>query len=73
MQTFFSALAMAVVWISAPAPSAFAQGRIEDLTVPAPALAGNLVGTAEIQQGAIYLPPSYRRASGRRRFCGTLP
>lgn len=41
-------------------------GRVENASVVAPALAGNRLGTATTQHAAVYLPPSYARADGRR-------
>ncbi len=65
MRLLFAAVAFALACFFAPA-TAFAQSRIEEVTVPAPSLANNLIGTPTEQIAAVYLPPSYRRASGRR-------
>lgn len=40
-------------------------GTVIDVTVSAPALAGNLLGTPDVQSAAIYLPPSYERQTDR--------
>ena len=40
--------------------------RIEMTEVPAPALAGNLLGSPDVQRAAVYLPPSYDQAPARR-------
>lgn len=41
-------------------------GSVEDLQVPAPSLAGNLLGDPAIQRVLVYLPPSYQRETTRR-------
>lgn len=41
-------------------------GSVEDLQVPAPSLAGNLLGDPTTQRVLVYLPPSYQRETGRR-------
>ena len=41
-------------------------GRVVEVEVPAPSLAGNLLGTHEVQGAAIYLPPSYDATPSRR-------
>ena len=46
--------------------AAYAQGRAEEVTVPAPSLAGNLVGTPAAQSATVYLPPSYDATKKRR-------
>ena len=43
------------------AAPALAQSRVVDVQIPAPALQGNLLGTATVQAGSVYLPPSYGR------------
>ena len=43
-----------------------AGGRVVEIDVPAPALAGNLLGTPDIQGVAVYLPPGYDQQSDRR-------
>jgi S-formylglutathione hydrolase FrmB len=51
----------------ATAATASAEGeRIKLAEVPAPSLAGNLLGSSDVQRAAIYLPPSYDRVPGRR-------
>ncbi|MBW3098903.1 alpha/beta hydrolase [Pseudohoeflea coraliihabitans] len=42
-------------------------GRVVEVEIPAPALAGNLLGTRDVQTAAIYLPPSYD-STGERRY-----
>ncbi|MGJ8571145.1 MAG: alpha/beta hydrolase [Hoeflea sp.] len=37
-----------------------------EIEVPAPALVGNLLGTSDIQDAAVYLPPSYESELDRR-------
>jgi S-formylglutathione hydrolase len=66
MRMLLAAAALAAAWLLAPSGAAFAQGRIEEVQVAAPSLANNLIGTPAEQTAAIYLPRSYRRASGRR-------
>lgn len=41
-------------------------GRVVDIEVPAPALAGNLIETPDIQGAAVYLPPSYDQRPEQR-------
>lgn len=57
-------------WLVAPGPGlASAQaptGATREIQVPAPSLAGNLVGTETTQAAAIYLPPSYASSPQRR-------
>jgi hypothetical protein len=48
-----------------PASTPDPRGRYRIDTVPAPALAGNLIGEALEQQVAIYLPPSYDTSDKR--------
>ena len=55
------ALALAIT-----ATPALAQSRIVEVQIPAPSLNGNLLGTASVQAGSVYLPPSYGR--GHRRY-----
>ena len=43
-----------------------AAGRTVLVDVPMPALAGNLLGTSDVQSAAVYLPPSYDREPERR-------
>lgn len=43
-----------------------AESAIQEVVIPAPSLAGNLVGTPTTQAGAVYLPPSYGDEKGRR-------
>lgn len=68
MGKLFVMAALALAWLSAPVPEASAQarGRIDDIRIAAPSLQNNLVRTETEQNVAVYLPPSYRRASNRR-------
>lgn len=43
-----------------------AAGRVIEIEVPAPALAGNLLGTPDSQSAAVYLPPSYDQQPDHR-------
>lgn len=43
-----------------------AQGRVAEVEVPAPALEGNLMGSATTQAAAIYLPPGYDADKAKR-------
>lgn len=43
-----------------------ATGRVVEVEVPAPALAGNLLDTPDVQNAAVYLPPSYDSDDARR-------
>ena len=40
--------------------------RIVEVDVPAPSLAGNLLGTQGVQSVAVYLPPSYSKQPDHR-------
>jgi S-formylglutathione hydrolase len=60
---------IAFVWVSftsgqVPQPAGI--GTIEELQVPAPSLAGNLIGDPAIQGVHVYLPPGYKRDTTRR-------
>jgi pimeloyl-ACP methyl ester carboxylesterase len=61
---------LAVLLCAAPTNGQVAATRptsqLLEVEVPAPALAGNLLGTAGLQGAAVYLPPSYATASKRR-------
>lgn len=59
-------LAQAAAQAPAPTPAAAPAGRVVELEVPAPSLAGNLVGTADVQQASVYLPAGYDAAPARR-------
>lgn len=41
-------------------------GSLEQLNVPAPSLAGNLLGDPALQQVFVYLPPTYRKDATKR-------
>jgi S-formylglutathione hydrolase FrmB len=58
--------AMVLACICGMTASAFAQSRSEVVTIPAPSLAKNLVGTSDAKLATVYLPPSYDSASARR-------
>lgn len=59
-------LALALASPALPAAVEDAAGRIVSLAVPAPALEGNLLGTATVQEAAVYLPPGYDDEAERR-------
>lgn len=42
------------------------RGRVVEVEVPAPSLAGNLMGSATTQRAAVYLPPGYDGIGDRR-------
>lgn len=61
-KTCFSfAIALALLSFAPPAALALAPdtSRVVEIDVPAPSLAGNLLGTATTQGAAVYLPPGY--------------
>jgi S-formylglutathione hydrolase FrmB len=66
----FAALALIVSLCAlAPAlaqPAPLPTSQVLEVEVAAPSLAGNLLGTATVQQAAIYLPPSYSTQVSRR-------
>ena len=64
MRTFRLLLPFAV--LIAAAPLAAQQSQVLEVDVPAPALAGNRVGSETTQSAAIYLPPGYTRETSRR-------
>ncbi|MDF1607806.1 alpha/beta fold hydrolase [Hoeflea sp. YIM 152468] len=72
MQRFLCALFLVSLLILGMREASVAQsssgtaGRVVEIEVPAPALAGNLLGTSEIQEVAVYLPPSYESDADRR-------
>ena len=47
-------------------PASDTVGHVVEVAVPAPALAGNLLGTADVQEAAVYLPPGYDSEPDRR-------
>jgi S-formylglutathione hydrolase FrmB len=57
-------LAAAAFAQAVPAPAA--GGKLEDLQVPAPSLAGNLLGDPTTQHIFVYLPPGYDRQPAKR-------
>jgi S-formylglutathione hydrolase FrmB len=73
-------LAAALVWTASPAPlaetarrpqavqhpSAIRAGTLTEVTVPARALEGNLLGDPPSSRVAVYLPPSYQSSPSRR-------
>lgn len=61
-----TALVFGVPGLSLAQSSPDANSRVVEVEVPAPALAGNLLGTSEMQDAAIYLPPSYDSDPDRR-------
>jgi S-formylglutathione hydrolase FrmB len=66
MRYLAAAFVAMLVCVVALSGNAAAQGRVEIVQVPAPSLAGNRLGTAPEQTAAVYLPPSYHAATGRR-------
>ncbi|WP_265563111.1 alpha/beta hydrolase-fold protein [Sphingomicrobium arenosum] len=69
--TYRAMLAAATMSLAAPAlaePMANdgQVGEIHEITIPAPSLAGNLLGTPTTQKAQIYLPPSYESDPERR-------
>ena len=52
--------------ISAQTAQAAMVGSLEDLQVPAPSLAGNLLGDPTVQRVFVYLPPTYKKETARR-------
>lgn len=59
-------IAIAIPSIAAPQSAGDIAGRVVEVEISAPSLAGNLLGTPETQGAAVYLPPSYDREPGRR-------
>lgn len=61
---------LAVLLCAAPtngqAPAGEVASQILEVEVPAPSLDGNLMGSATVQEAAIYLPPSYEADPERR-------
>jgi S-formylglutathione hydrolase FrmB len=63
-------LACIAVSVSAP-KTALAQsaeepaGTVVEVDIPAPSLTGNLLGTADVQTAAVYLPPGYDQQTDR--------
>ena len=51
---------------SAGQPASQPKSQLVEVEVPAPALEGNLLGSATVQGAAVYLPPSYALDSERR-------
>jgi S-formylglutathione hydrolase FrmB len=52
--------------VHAQATARAAAGTLEDLQVPAPSLAGNMLGDPTTQHVFIYLPPSYKTETAKR-------
>lgn len=67
--SFFTAAAL-ILFVSLGATGQTAkavnQGSLEELTAPAPSLAGNLLGDPASQKVFVYLPPSYKTESAKR-------
>jgi S-formylglutathione hydrolase len=70
LRSSFSLFTFFILFISvaraqtgAPAASV---GSVEDLRVPAPSIAGNLLGDPAVQRVFVYLPPSYKRETTKR-------
>ncbi|GAB5510238.1 MAG: alpha/beta hydrolase family protein [Hyphomicrobiales bacterium] len=64
-------LSLVVLAISAPSAAVaqsteHATGHVVEIEVPAPSLAGNLLGTPDSQSAAVYLPPSYDQQNNHR-------
>jgi S-formylglutathione hydrolase len=58
---------IALLWVAALSPRAQTPaGSLEDLHIDIPSLKGNLLGDPSIQHVAVYLPPSYSTAKGKR-------
>ena len=72
MQQSLAALLFQVLMIAAAPGFSVAQSardagsRVVEIDVPAPALAGNMLDTPDIQGAAVYLPPRYDREPDRR-------
>lgn len=62
---FAALVVLSVGAAGADAPQA-PSGTIERVTVPGPALEGNLEGSPSDRQVVVYLPPSYRTEATRR-------
>ncbi|NND93062.1 MAG: alpha/beta fold hydrolase, partial [Granulosicoccus sp.] len=62
----FGALNLGMPGLSVAQSSPDTAGRVVEVAVPAPALAGNLLGTPDIQDAAVYLPPGYDIDPGLR-------
>ena len=70
-QSLAAFLFKAVILFATPGPSVAqssgdAGGRVVEIDVPAPALAGNLLDTPDVQGAAVYLPPGYDQQPDRR-------
>jgi S-formylglutathione hydrolase FrmB len=61
----FSQLALLTATLNGQVP-ARAAGTLEDLQMPAPSLAGNLLGDPTAQHVFVYLPPSYKTEIAKR-------
>lgn len=70
-QSLAALLFQAVIMLAAPGFSAAQSagdtgGRVVEIDVPAPTLAGNMLDTPDIQGAAVYLPPGYDLQPDRR-------
>jgi S-formylglutathione hydrolase FrmB len=54
------------VAVHAQAPARATAGTLEDLQVPTPSLAGNMLGDPTTQHVFVYLPPSYKTETTKR-------
>lgn len=54
-----SALNLGMLGFSTAQSPSDTASRVVEIEVPAPALASNLLGTSDVQNVAVYLPPSY--------------
>ncbi|WP_457940336.1 alpha/beta hydrolase [Mesorhizobium sp. 10J20-29] len=61
-----SALNLGISGLALAQSSSDADSRLIEIEVPAPALVGNLLGTSDVQDVAVYLPPSYDSDPERR-------
>jgi S-formylglutathione hydrolase FrmB len=62
----FVQLFVVTATLEAQAPARATSGALEDLQVPAPSLAGNLLGDPATQHVFVYLPPSYKAETAKR-------
>lgn len=67
--SLFLAQVFVLVYVGAifgQAPALSLAGTLEDLQIPAPSLAGNLLGDPTTQHVFVYLPPSYKTEMAKR-------
>lgn len=64
--TLFAVVFTSVSIASGQTTQTTAVGSLDDLRVPAPSLAGNLLGDPTTQRVLVYLPPSYKRETAKR-------